>query len=263
MSTVSRVRACIRAAGPYRPRIEAMLRQFPDQVEFVKAPDPLGAPTPEDLVPADLMFLDIDVSGLDLPGLARRARELNREARIVLISGQETDPEPYLEAGADELLGAAFSSARLAELVVSAITGRGGDESAGPVPHTSAAPEVSASFPRRLVIRSGTRWVVVDSSRLLRVEADGNYAVLVCDDGEHIRVRSTLSAIFSHLDPRQFFRVHRSMIVRLDQVTEIFNTAQGDYHVKLAGGVEATVTRSRRADFVAALEGAGAFGSID
>jgi len=264
MTAASRVRACVRGAGPYRSRIEAMLRQFPDEVEFVDAADPEGAPTPSDLVPADLVFLDVDTEGLDVSGLTRRARELNDDTTVVAISGRDLDSEPVQEAAADEVLDAKFPSSRLARVVVSALAARSGESADDdePARHPHGGPVGAASFPRRLVIRSGTRWVVVDSGHLLRVEADGNYAVLISEN-DRIRVRSTLSAIFALLDPQQFFRIHRSMIIRLDQVLEIVNTAQGDYHVQLAGGVEATVTRSRRADFVAALQGAGAYGSID
>ncbi len=47
------------------------------------------------------------------------------------------------------------------------------------------------------------------------------------------------------LDPARFFRIHRSAIVRLDQIETLLRDPGGDYGVKLRSGVQLSVSRNR------------------
>ena len=51
------------------------------------------------------------------------------------------------------------------------------------------------------------------------------------------------------LDPRQFYRVHRSAIVNIDRVREIHPLFRGDCALILAGGQRLKLSRSRRREF--------------
>ena len=50
------------------------------------------------------------------------------------------------------------------------------------------------------------------------IEAAGNYVKLHAGQTAHL-VRDTLSRLEAKLDPRQFLRIHRSMIVRIDRIS--------------------------------------------
>jgi len=60
-----------------------------------------------------------------------------------------------------------------------------------------------------------------------------------------------MDEIEKQLDPRQFFRVHRSAIVNIDRVREIHPLFRGDCALVLADGRRIKLSRSRRKDFEA------------
>ena len=76
------------------------------------------------------------------------------------------------------------------------------------------------------------------------IAASGSYAELYVGDKRYI-IRERMQALEERLDPKQFMRVHRSVIVRLDLVELLHKAQGGDYQVQLRGGVRLPVSRSR------------------
>jgi two-component system LytT family response regulator len=58
-------------------------------------------------------------------------------------------------------------------------------------------------------------------------------------------IRERMQTLEERLDPEQFFRIHRSAIVKLDRVEALLREPGGDYAVKLKSGVELSVSRNR------------------
>jgi two-component system LytT family response regulator len=56
----------------------------------------------------------------------------------------------------------------------------------------------------------------------------------------------TMKNLEMTLDPRLFVRIHRSLIVNIDQVRELRPLPHGDYSVLLQNGAQLTLTRSYR-----------------
>jgi two-component system LytT family response regulator len=77
------------------------------------------------------------------------------------------------------------------------------------------------------------------------IVASGVYAE-VCKGSERHLVRASLNTLEANLDPRVFFRLHRSVIVRLDAVEMLIREGGGSYVVQLANGTKLPVGRSRR-----------------
>lgn len=76
------------------------------------------------------------------------------------------------------------------------------------------------------------------------VTASGVYAELHVGDRTYV-VRERMQYLEERLDPRRFFRVHRSAIVRLDCIDVMLREGGGDYTLKLKGGAELAVSRNR------------------
>lgn len=99
-------------------------------------------------------------------------------------------------------------------------------------PGRAAAP-VAAT--RSFSVRVGTRTVLVPVSEVERIEADGDYATLHAN-GKTWLVRERLHNLAMQLDPRQFHRVHRSTIVRLDMIAELRALTNRDALLRLRDG---------------------------
>nr|WP_255653181.1 MULTISPECIES: LytTR family DNA-binding domain-containing protein [Myxococcus] len=95
--------------------------------------------------------------------------------------------------------------------------------------------------------------------RFLRVEdidyleAEGNY-VCVHQGKQSFLTRETMNAVEEKLDPRDFVRIHRSLIVRLDRVEEVEPLAPGEMVLTLRDGTKLTSGRSYRARLQRALD---------
>jgi two-component system LytT family response regulator len=88
---------------------------------------------------------------------------------------------------------------------------------------------------RTFSVRAGTRMVLVPAAEVERIEADGDYATLHAK-GKTWLVRERLHRLATQLDPRQFQRVHRSTIVRLDMIAELRSLTNRDALLRLRDG---------------------------
>ena len=78
------------------------------------------------------------------------------------------------------------------------------------------------------------------------VEAADNYVLLHLVDAPRLILRETLSALEERLGAKEFARVNRSALVRLEQVKELQPTFHGDYTVVLRDGTRIPLSRSYR-----------------
>ena len=108
----------------------------------------------------------------------------------------------------------------------------------------AAAPAVQAAAAMRsFSVRVGSRTVLVPVADVERIEADGDYACLHAN-GTTWLVRERLQNLAMQLDPRQFHRVHRSSIVRLDMIAELRSLTNRDAMLRLRDGSVLRASRS-------------------
>jgi two-component system, LytTR family, response regulator len=104
----------------------------------------------------------------------------------------------------------------------------------------------------RLVIKNGGRVFFLDVQEIHCIEAEGNY-VLVHDGAKNYLLRETISGLQAQLDPRQFLRIHRSAIVKLDKIKELQPWFHGEYRIILENGKQLTLSRNYRANLQEAV----------
>lgn len=111
-------------------------------------------------------------------------------------------------------------------------------------------------FAERLVVRNGDRSYPVAVQDIYWVQSDGNYVDLFTANGRHT-LRETLQELERRLDPARFVRIHRRVIVAIDQIKELQPWFAGDQVLILHDGTKLRVSRTRREAVVARLEGRG------
>lgn len=102
-------------------------------------------------------------------------------------------------------------------------------------------------------VRVGARTVLVPVAQVERIEADGDYATLHAN-GKTWLVRERLHNLATQLDPRQFHRVHRSTIVRLDMVAELRSLTNRDALLRLRDGSVLRASRTYMPALAEALQ---------
>jgi hypothetical protein len=85
------------------------------------------------------------------------------------------------------------------------------------------------------------------------IEAQGNYVALHAGAEQHL-VRVTMSGFAARLDPGQFLRIHRGMIVAVDRICKIEALPNNDTLLHLTHGGALRASRS----YAAAVKAAGA-----
>jgi two-component system, LytTR family, response regulator len=101
------------------------------------------------------------------------------------------------------------------------------------------------NYLERLVIKASGRIFFLDTKEIDWIEAEGNYVSVHSGKKSHL-LRETISSLESQLDPKQFVRIHRSSIVRLNFIQELQPWFHGEYRVILQDGIQLTLSRNHR-----------------
>jgi len=87
----------------------------------------------------------------------------------------------------------------------------------------------------RLAIRSGERTIFLTLDEVEWIEAAQNYVRLHAGPAAHL-LHVPMNTLETSLDPERFVRIHRSYIVNLRCVRQLWTLAHGQYVLELASG---------------------------
>ena len=104
----------------------------------------------------------------------------------------------------------------------------------------------------RLALKTDGRVTLLGVDEIDWIEA-ADYCVRIHAGGRQHLHREPLKDLESRLDPRRFFRVHRSAIVNLSRVKELCPYFHGESLVVLRDGTRLRLSRARREQLHAAL----------
>jgi two-component system, LytTR family, response regulator len=254
-----------------RRRISRLLK-LEDDVEVV---DEVGSG--RDAVTAirdarpDLVFLDVQMPDIDGFGVVKELADETLPAIIFVTAYNEYAVKAFDVNAVDYILKpfdperfrSAFARARThLEQKSSAEAGRRikalleevlGEERAQALAagngngHTKTAPAapVRTRHLDRLMVKHDGRVYFVKVSDVDWFEAAGNYVRVHVGRVSHL-IRETMHGIESQLDPNQFARIHRAVIVNLDRIRELQPWFAGDYIVILRDGRQLKLSRTYR-----------------
>ena len=87
----------------------------------------------------------------------------------------------------------------------------------------------------RLAVRSGDRTIFLPIEEVDWIEASQNYVRLHAGQATHL-VHVPMNTIETSLDPACFLRIHRSHIVNVKRIKQLWSLAHGQYVVELVSG---------------------------
>jgi two-component system LytT family response regulator len=179
-----------------------------------------------------------DVNAIDYilkPFDSERFRSAFQRARSHLEQKSSAEAGRRIKALLEEVLGEERAQALAA--------GQGNGHGAHP-----ASPGGTAHRVRhldRLMVKHDGRVYFVKVSEVDWFEAAGNYVRVHVGRVSHL-IRETMHGIESQLEPNQFARIHRAVIVNLDRIRELQPWFAGDYIVILRDGRQLKLSRTYR-----------------
>ncbi|HEU5217349.1 MAG TPA: response regulator [Gemmatimonadales bacterium] len=252
---MSEIRAVIVDDEPLARRgVRQLLAAHPDVVVVGECRNGKEALRALDALRPDLLFLDVQMPGLDGFGVLR-ARKNGPLPCIVFVTAYDEFAVRAFEAHALDYLVKPLAESRFNQ-TIDRVRERlrllGAEELASRVAAVLAADTARKSgASERVAVSTGTGRLLLDSGEIDWVEARDYYAGIHAGGRRHL-VRESLASLAKRLDPSQFVRVHRRALVRLDRVRELIVTP-GKSLVVLRDGTRVPVSRRRRERLAALL----------
>lgn len=197
-----------------------------------------GVKTIGDLKP-DLIFLDIQMpklNGFEMLEL------LDTPPEVIFITAHNEFAIQAFEMNAVDYLLKPYSQERLVSAVQKAAdrirSGGSQPETISKLVHQPLTEKLE-----RIVVKSGTRIKVIPVEKILYLEAQDDYVMIYTEEGKHLK-QGTMKYYEDHLDPAVFIRVHRSYIVRIDQVVQLEPYSKENYILRLRKGDTLKVSRN-------------------
>jgi two-component system LytT family response regulator len=95
----------------------------------------------------------------------------------------------------------------------------------------------------RVVVKSGSKIHVVPIDQINYLEAQDDYVMLYTSEKKHLK-QATMSYFEDHLDSKHFVRIHRSYIVKIDQIAQLELYSKESYLLILKNGNKLPVSKS-------------------
>jgi two-component system LytT family response regulator len=234
-----------------RRRLRVLLDGEPRVEVVAECEDGEGALAAVRRLRPDLMFLDVQMPGLDGFDVVELLKPDACPAVIFVTAFDKYAMRAFDVHAADYLLKP-FARARLGTAVDRAAALAGTAEN--PARLQALVRTVRAGQPlRRFLVKTPGRAYAVRAEDVESIEAADHYVELRTRTEAHL-LRESLTAIERRLDPSRFVRVHRSTIVNVDRIRELRPAFHGEYAVMLASGREVRCSRTYAAGLTRRLD---------
>ncbi len=219
------------------------LKEFPDIDVIATASNGLEAlKLIQDLEP-DLVFLDVQMPGLDGMSVIRKLREQDIPLPYFVMA---TAYDQYaLEAFRLEALDYVLKPVDKERLAVAvdrarkAVSDR--NKSVQPEP-ASPKPALQRS---KLLVRSNQRNFIVDAQDVVYATIDDGLITVVASNLEGQSNYRTIEELQSNLDPDTFWRVHRSYLVNIHRIKEVIPWFKSSFQLRMDDKKQTEIPVSR------------------
>lgn len=237
-----------------RERVRTLLAAEPDIEVIAEAADGREAVAAVRRQRPDLLFLDVQMPELDgfqvLTELSSTAAAAMAPLpAVIFVTAFDEHAVRAFEVHALDYLLKPFKPARfraaLAHVREQLARQPTGEDASRRILELLEARDATVEYLARIAVRDRDRTRFVKVADIDWIEASGNYVVIHAGRENHV-LRETLAAIEAQLSPREFFRVNRSALVRLDRVREVEPTFNDEHVVVLTTAARLPLTRGVR-----------------
>jgi two-component system LytT family response regulator/two-component system response regulator LytT len=214
-----------------------LLKEFPDIEVIATGSNGLQAVDLVQKLEPELVFLDVQMPGLDGMGVVRKLRERGIEPpHVIFVTAYEQYAVEAFRLEAMDYLLKPVDRGRLLETVERArrmIQER--PEAAGGSAAAAAPAQKPSAGPQRtkLLVRSNNRHFIVDANDLIYATIDNGLISLYTTNVEGHSTYRTIEELQANLDRELFWRVHRSYLVNINRIKEVVPWFKSSYQLRM------------------------------
>jgi two-component system, LytTR family, response regulator LytT len=191
----------------------------------------------------DVVFLDVQMPGLDGFGVIQKLREKNIPLPYFILATayDQYALEAFRWEALDYLLKP-IEKERLALAIERA--GKAVAEKAKPLPAELPGPRPALQR-TKLLVRSSNRHFIVDAQEVIYATIDDGLITVVASNVEGESNYRTIEELQSNLDPDVFWRVHRSFLVNINRIKEVIPWFKSSFQLKMDDKKQTEIPVSR------------------
>ena len=239
-----------------RDKIRTHLKSHPEITIIGECGDGPSAVRAVHSLKPDLLFLDVQMPGSD-GFTVLEALDVNPMPAVVFVTAYDKYAVRAFEVHALDYLLKPFDRERFDEALNRAVRQIGrpseSEKRLLDLMEELKSGAVADRYAQRLVVRTHGRIIFLGTDEIDWIESAANYVRLHVGKEAHL-MRETMAGIESLLDPKDFVRIHRSFIVRIDRIREMEHWSHGEYVLFLKDGTQLTSSRGYREKVSALLE---------
>lgn len=229
--------------------LQYLLRDYPEIEVVGVANNGLKAlELAEDLEP-DLMFLDVQMPGLDGMSVIRRIRDAEGHIPyFILATAYDQYAVEAFQLEALDYVLKPIEKDRLAQAVGRAqkfLAERARQADAAtpaPFPLEAAKPLLQRT---KVLVRSQGRNLIVDAQDIVYATIDDGLITVVASGIEGMSNYRTIEELQSNLDPDTFWRVHRSYLVNINRIKEVIPWFKSSFQLRMDDKKQTEIPVSR------------------
>jgi two-component system response regulator LytT len=208
-----------------------LLKDFPEVEVIATGSNGLQAVELIRKLEPELVFLDVNMPGLDGMGVVRQLRENSEDLpQFIFVTAYEQHAVEAFRLEAMDYLLKPVDKARLAATIERAR--RNVQEKKAPEP-AAAAKSPGATPRNKLMVRANNRYLIVDANDVIYATIDDGLITLVTTTFDGHSNYRTIEELQANLDREMFWRVHRSYLVNINRIKEVVPWFKSSYQLRM------------------------------
>ena len=171
----------------------------------------------------DIFFLDINLGDINGTVLINALANMQPDMKIVFVTAYSEYAVKAFELGVADYVMKPYDKRRLEKVLEKCCAEVGGKEKSPPARNL-----------KRIAINSNGRTVFENVDRIIYIETY-NRGCLIHTPGEEYFEGKSIGEYEKRLENFRFFRIHKSYLINLDQVREVFPWGNNSFALKMNG----------------------------
>lgn len=175
----------------------------------------------------DLLFLDINLNDMEGTTLAAAAKRMLPNAKIVFATAYSQYAVKAFELGVDNYILKPFDPDRVRRVLELCTN-------SSPALSTKQEPQAEVFSSNRLAINVNRTIILLDINQIVYIETSKRGCIIHTTQKDYME-NQLLGEYEKRLAPCGFCRIHKSFLVNLSYITEMFPWANGSMALKMQG----------------------------